>query len=393
MNNTTTITKNLLLTAVATVCFLLFPITNKAQIEAGNDTSICVPNCATLNATVTNILGATSYTESSIAYNPDPFNAGTSCNVFVDDGYSAAFPIGFTFCFYGNSYTQFIAGTNGLLSFDIALANQWQQWNITVAIPTTSNSTPVDCIMVPWEDLYPPAGGTIKYAVYGVAPFRRLTLAFNNVAYYSCNNNHFTGEAIIYETTNVIEIHIQTKPDCNQWNGGYAIEGIQNLSGTLATAVPNRNYPFSYSLTNDAVRFTPSGNQAYAVNWYTVIGNTLVGTGNTVTVCPTTTTSYYAKVVYSCTNATFTDTVTVTVSNPTATANMLTPTSCNNPNGGSADVTTVGNGPFAYSWSTNPIQTTDTATNLTVGTYTVTVTTPSGCTATATVTITGPDRK
>lgn len=389
MNNTPTISKNLLLAAIATVCILLFPLTNKAQISVGNDTSICVPNCATLNATVTNINGATSYTYSAITYNPDPFNAGTSCGINADDGYSSVLPIGFTFCFYGNSYTQFLGSSNGVLSFNTGLANGYCQWPISAAIPSTSD--PENCVMGIWQDMYPPDGGTIKYKVYGVAPFRRLVYAYNSEPYYSCwNADLYTGEVILYETTNVIEIHVQSKPKCVGWNGGYGIEGIQNANGTLATAVPGRNYPSSYILTNDAVRFTPSGVQAYTVNWYTVIGNTLVGTGNTVTVCPTTTTSYYAQVVYSCSNATFTDTVTVTVNNPTATANMLTATSCNNPNAGSADVTVVGNGPFTYSWSTNPLQTTDTATNLAVGTYTVTVTTLSGCTATATVTITGP---
>jgi len=154
MNNIGTISKNLFLTAVATFCFLFLPITNKAQIEAGNDTTICVPNCATLNATVTPISGATSYTYSSIAYNPDPFTAGTSCNIVADDGYSATLPIGFTFCFYGNSYTQFLGSSNGVLSFDLALANGYCQWPISAAIPTTSD--PENCVMCVWQDMYPP---------------------------------------------------------------------------------------------------------------------------------------------------------------------------------------------------------------------------------------------
>jgi gliding motility-associated-like protein len=56
---------------------------------------------------------------------------------------------------------------------------------------------------------------------------------------------------------------------------------------------------------------------------------------------------------------------------------------------GSATVNASGgNTPYTYSWSTTPVQTTATASNLTSGTYTVTVTENNGCTATTSFTIT-----
>lgn len=54
--------------------------------------------------------------------------------------------------------------------------------------------------------------------------------------------------------------------------------------------------------------------------------------------------------------------------------------SCNGADDGQAWVTASGgNTPFTYSWSTTPVQNTDTAFNLPPGTYTVTVTDASGC--------------
>src|SRR6185436_597746 len=44
-------------------------------------------------------------------------------------------------------------------------------------------------------------------------------------------------------------------------------------------------------------------------------------------------------------------------------------------------------GPFTYSWSTFPIQTTDTAFNLSPGTYAITVTDTNGCSGIDSVTI------
>src|SRR4030095_9827375 len=56
---------------------------------------------------------------------------------------------------------------------------------------------------------------------------------------------------------------------------------------------------------------------------------------------------------------------------------------------GSATVTPSGGAtPFTYSWTTTPVQTTQTATNLAAGTYTATVTDNNGLTATATATLT-----
>lgn len=49
---------------------------------------------------------------------------------------------------------------------------------------------------------------------------------------------------------------------------------------------------------------------------------------------------------------------------------------------------TGGVGPYTYSWNTNPVQTTDTATGLAGGSYTVTVTDSSGCTAMDSTTVT-----
>ncbi len=59
-------------------------------------------------------------------------------------------------------------------------------------------------------------------------------------------------------------------------------------------------------------------------------------------------------------------------------------------NGSAAVSVTGGTAPYAYSWSTSPVQTGATASNLTAGTYTVNVTDANGCMASATVSISEP---
>jgi gliding motility-associated-like protein len=58
---------------------------------------------------------------------------------------------------------------------------------------------------------------------------------------------------------------------------------------------------------------------------------------------------------------------------------------CNKPDG-SATIDTVwgGSPPYSYSWNTNPVQTTQTASNITSGSYNLVITDANGCTATLT---------
>lgn len=66
-----------------------------------------------------------------------------------------------------------------------------------------------------------------------------------------------------------------------------------------------------------------------------------------------------------------------------------TVSSCSANNGTATTTSSNGTGPFTYSWNTNPVQTTQTATNLGPGQYIVTVTDAGGCSSTDTVNVLG----
>ncbi len=74
--------------------------------------------------------------------------------------------------------------------------------------------------------------------------------------------------------------------------------------------------------------------------------------------------------------------------NQTVTCNLTTsntsstPETCNQDNGSATVTATNGTTPYAYTWDSNPVQNTQTATGLSSGTYTVTVQDAQGCTAT-----------
>jgi gliding motility-associated-like protein len=250
----------------------------------------------------------------------------TTVNNLGDDTYSGVIPIGFTFNFYGTAYTQCVLGSNGLVNFNIANAGSYCTWPINAALPT-SPADVRNSVMAPWMDIYPGLGGVVNYTTVGTAPNRMFIATWCDIPYYSCTGNRLTSQVILYETSNIVEIHMGKKNQYCSWNGNYAVEATLNAPGTIADVVPGRNYPSQWSAFHDAFRFTYNGTNynvtaiPYApipvnnnvINWYQgpPSNGVALGSGPTVTVNPTVPTTYYAVVV-SCQDTVF-DTVRVNI--------------------------------------------------------------------------------
>jgi len=138
--------------------------------------------------------------------------------------------------------------------------------------------------------------------------------------------------------------------------------------------------------TNGAATASASGGTpAYAYSWNTTpVQSTAAATG-------------LGAGTYTCTitdNLGCTKTQTVTITQPTVLASSIssqTNVSCNGGTNGAATASASGGTPgYTYSWSTTPVQSSATATNLSAGTYTCTITDNRGCTKTQTVTINEP---
>jgi gliding motility-associated-like protein len=342
-------------------------------INAGPDTFVCPPGSTTLNATTT-AQGSTNYTIGSIPYLPNPYNTGTFVSM-SDDSQTGPFPIGFNFEFFGVCYTDFYIGSNGWVAFSPQPVTY-----TSASIPSTSGTVPKNCIMGPWQDWHPGiAGGPyINYQVLGSAPFRRLVVSWNNCPMYSCTTTLGTFQIVIYETTNIIENFLANKPNCLSWAGGTAVQGVHDATGTVAFTVPGRNST-QWTAVNEGWRFNPGG--APVIVWYQSGNPTPIGTGSSVTVSPTTTTSYVAQVA-GCSSGS--DTVVVNVG-PSVSASPTVMGICA---GGSVNLTASGVTTYSWSPATGLSCTTcpnPTATPSTTTTYTVTGTNQYGCTSTATV--------
>ncbi|MDX2174315.1 MAG: T9SS type A sorting domain-containing protein [Bacteroidota bacterium] len=221
------------------------------------------------------------YSASSITYSFETF-VGTSLPTTDDILYNSIVNFGFQFCFGGSQYWGGYVASNGafvlsavpcfpnIQSAMYAGAGVATDWPILQGAPSVGTSTPRNAILAPWQDIDPTLGGTIRYYTTGTAPNRKMVVSYENIPMYSCGPGpeDFTGQIKIYESTNVIEIHVGNKGLCTSWNAGQAIMGLMNYDGTVyippvnATAhnATNGYYgpsaPNQWTMTNTAYRFT-----------------------------------------------------------------------------------------------------------------------------------------
>ncbi len=244
----------------------------------------------------------------------------TSTGITADDGYSSSIPIGFTFNFYGTDYTHCVIGSNGNIRFDVSYAGGGDPWPISAVLH--GNSSVYNSICGPWCDMQIYYGGTITYSTIGTAPYRKFAVTYCTDHMYSCTSQYTTSQMIIYETTNIIEVHIAHKTICASWNGGHAIVGVQNSSGTASTAAPGRDYPSTWTATDEAWRFSPMyGDTAYTVSsisyapvpyssssiyWYDSTTHAYLGSGSSIAFTPSVGDSCVYAVALGCADSSYT---------------------------------------------------------------------------------------
>lgn len=304
--------------------FLLLSGNLKAQsciptnINGATINLLCNQVCSTLVFQVPHIKSTSDYTLSSIPFNPLPWTTafGTQdLSLYCDDIYSAKFSMQFPFCFYDSVFTKVVIGSNGILTFDTTNASCDNSWPIGPTIYSTGGGTqcnssatyyPKAAVMIAYSDLDPRprdpssscpdanASGTgrkIEWRVEGNAPCRKFVVSYYNIGTFGRPNSTplNTFQAILYESTGIIEYYFLNCTTSSTTNGGKAIMGIQNWTRDKATAHPQRNavvWPAPGAI-NEGWRFTPSGGASRFVSTelYT-IGGTLVMVGDTLTTTP-----------------------------------------------------------------------------------------------------------
>jgi hypothetical protein len=146
-----------------------------------------------------------------------------------DDACESA-PIGFSFDFYGNTYTDAVVSSNGFITFDSAGCAAYSN----VCIPAPAN--PNDAVFAFWDDLNlnPNPSSAVFYETQGSSPDQEFIVEWYRVPHISDSASRFTFQVILYEGINEIKVQFNTMSDgSGSYADGYsATLGIENIDGT-----------------------------------------------------------------------------------------------------------------------------------------------------------------
>lgn len=245
----------------------------------------------------------------------------------LEDWVQGPFPIGFNFSFFGNSYSVFYIGANGWVSFSPnPNASGVRE---PVAIPSSADYSPKNCIMGPFQDLYPmtEGGPYIFFQTIGTAPRRKLVVMWCDCPMYICQDKRVTFQIVLNEEGFTIENHIYHKPSCPENYGNKATLGLQNIDGFTGFPVPGHNAS-SWTADTLAFQYKPTSVDSFQISqipynlqpitpgdkiiyqWYN--GGDLVSDQQAFTVTPAQTATYRVRCIL-CGGQEFYDDVTVFV--------------------------------------------------------------------------------
>jgi hypothetical protein len=187
----------------------------------------------------------------SVPFAPEP---GPFAHVLTldDDQTTGPLPIGFSFTFFGQRYTEFNLSSNGFIGFEPGMSTGCCNGGV---IPSDDGLN--DIIAAAWVDLLPPAGGQIAWETRGTKPNRRLVVSWRDVPVFG-EDARVSTQIILYERKNAIEIHTR-RQDLSESH--VYTQGVENLAGTVAGFIPGR-VSANYALRQDGVRFTTSNARA-----------------------------------------------------------------------------------------------------------------------------------
>jgi hypothetical protein len=278
-------------------------------------------------------------------------------NVVADDAISATLPIGFTFNYGGNTYTQFRMASNGFISFNTSATN------VTDNNLSAANAALRPIIAPLWDDLDGRPTGSTAYAGYeltGTAPNRVLTIEWRNWEW-----NYQAGAAVIsfqvklYEGSNNIEFAY--RGEATAVSAGTATIGIGaptgsgngsylNLTSVATPAVSSTTASNSINTkpaTGTIYRFTPGNAPTLTYAWTsTPAGFTSSAKNPIATVSANTT---YNVTVTTATGCATTSSVSVNAtSGANITAQPVASTLCQ---GGNFTLSVTATGPgLTYQW-------------------------------------------
>jgi hypothetical protein len=375
-------------------------LTSNAQfLSISGDQVICANTNSTLTASMDSTLyETTDYDINLFPYTPELMVTADTLSPLADDTFNGPFAIGFDFCFYGASWTQFYIGSNGWISFSFIPNSNWYDPWIGIELPAIINSSgqniPRNCIMPCWRDWHPGVDtiSYIRYGMLGSAPTRKLVVEWYMPLYF-CSTDFGKFQVVLHETTNIIDMHLDTVPVCIDWptttvsTAGSGVQGMQNFNATKYLAAPGRNGS-AWSAFSESWRISPSGNVLSEVSWLDANGNVL-SNQPVLSFTQNLSSTYYCELI-TC-SGTIIDSVFVDLGNLQIGTVEIDPILCIGDSTWVFASVSAGTSPFSFLWQSANFQQSvvssnglDSAFNLPAGVYSLSITDSGACPGTDT---------
>ena len=170
------------------------------------------------------------YTCTSVAYSwIDPTVGGTQ-RTLADDAYVSV-PLPFTVPFYGVDQSSVSISSNGYIRFGAGDASL--QLNTT--LPNIAD--PNNIVAAYWDDLNPPAGGSIWSTVRGTSPSRTFTASWVDIFRLGTSTDPISFQIVLDESTKSVTINYRDTVSSMSSNGGSATAGLESADGEMGTQI------------------------------------------------------------------------------------------------------------------------------------------------------------
>ena len=253
------------------------------------------------------------YLVEQVPYNPPDttFHSGSQLPNSADDKFcNPAVNIPYPFYFFGIRKQQFVAGGNGIVTFNAAAANQFCAYGDWSPIPwngSSGQSVPSDpshhkdAIYGVFQDTDPSGDVSgyqgIWYGIRDGFPCRKIICSYFELPLFPHGSYHSasdrcTYQIVCYEGSNIIEVHVKNRGINTGWKNANGIIGIQNATGSpqvkgsnlsdpnyfVVPGSPAAFYPSGCNITRSAMnhvayRFTPMGTTNKTSIWFRLMPN------------------------------------------------------------------------------------------------------------------------
>lgn len=244
--------------------------------SAGIVQAQCAPTCS-------------SYVTYTVPYGPLSPAGINAVPLFLpnsDDGCTSPINIGFTFNYYCTNYNSVLIYSNGMIQLNIGQPSSFAFGYDPAQLFGGTTAAPNALVAFRMDDLDPTQGGSVTYTTIGSTPNQSFVVTYSNVPLFSNTSSLHSGQIILHETSNIIDIISISSP---YHAVNFATQGIENATGTSGTAVPGRNMS-NWSATAQTWRF--QGVSPAPPSAITGTTSTCQGLTNTYSITPVTGASY-----------------------------------------------------------------------------------------------------